>query len=376
MAQPAAAAAAAAAGAALQQDKIIKKSTDLPWYYGIPTKETISASDLIDRLEAAAPIAGWDTDEKKIRELYLLFREEAIVWWKSTKKSEDCTITDWESVKKAFLLNYEPKITARTTCTNLADLAQRPNEVANRYYLRLFATFDKLQSTYPDNRKTVRFTPANAAAADAAEQLKIKAEGIEDAFRFFEHQQFLAGLRDPIRSEVMKAGKATVTASKAYATELEAISMKDTLTPLTRGIASLEETPFSIPNHEWPQDMLPSIPADLFTDEEFEQVNLIRRRNGKLPFKRTNFKKPSNGNGNGNKSNGNNNGNISCRYCKKKGHMQRECKSRLRDNAPMVDANGKPFSRNNVHAVDAEDEGQTGIASVMLAENGTGLNWF
>ena len=270
MANPAQAA-AAAANAALQQDKIIKKSTDLPWYYGIPTKETISASDLIDRLEAAAPIAGWDTDEKKIRELYLLFREEAIVWWKSTKKSEDCTITDWESVKKAFLLNYEPKITARTTCTNLADLAQRPNEVANRYYLRLFATFDKLQSTYPDNRKTVRFAPVNAAAADAAEQLKIKAEGIEDAFRFFEHQQFLAGLRDPIRSEVMKAGKATVTASKAYATELEAISMKDTLTPLTRGIAALEESPFSLPNYplsEYPQDMLPSIPADLFTDEE------------------------------------------------------------------------------------------------------------
>ena len=371
MAQPAAAAAAAAAGAALQQDKIIKKSTDLPWYYGIPTKETISASDLIDRLEAAAPIAGWDTDEKKIRELYLLFREEAIVWWKSTKKSEDCVITDWESVKKAFLLNYEPKITARTTCTNLADLAQRPNEVANRYYLRLFATFDKLQSTYPDNRKTVRFAPVNAAAADAAEQIKIKAEGIEDAFRFFEHQQFLAGLRDPIRSEVMKAGKATVTASKAFATELEAISMKDTLTPLTRGIASCQ-----MENAD--SESLPSLAADLLDDDELEMINAIRRRSGKQPFRRGNFKKPSTSNGNKSNGNGNssNNGNISCRYCKKKGHMQRECKSRLRDNAPMVDANGKPFSRNNVHAVDAEDEGQTGIASVMLAENGTGLNWF
>ena len=102
MAQPAA---ATAAGAALQQDKIIKKSTDLPWYYGIPSKETISASDLIDRLEAAAPIAGWDTDDKKIRELYLLFREEAIVWWKSTKKNKECNIADWASVRKAFLLN-------------------------------------------------------------------------------------------------------------------------------------------------------------------------------------------------------------------------------------------------------------------------------
>ena len=89
MAQPAAA--AATAGAALQQDKIIKKSTDLLWYYSIPSKETISASDLIDQLEAAAGVANWDTNDKKIRELYLLFREEALVWWKCTKKNEEKT---------------------------------------------------------------------------------------------------------------------------------------------------------------------------------------------------------------------------------------------------------------------------------------------
>ena len=74
---------------AMQQDKVIKKTTELPWYYGIPAKETISASDLIDRIEAAAGVAGWDTNDKKIRELYLLFREEALVWWKCTKKNED-----------------------------------------------------------------------------------------------------------------------------------------------------------------------------------------------------------------------------------------------------------------------------------------------
>ena len=117
---------------ALQQDQIIKKSSDLPWYYGIPSKETISATDLIDRRKAAAGVAGWDTDDKKIRELYLLFRDEAIVWWKSLKGNEDWIRTYWESVKKAFLLKYEHRIKARTTCTNLADMVQRAGEVANR----------------------------------------------------------------------------------------------------------------------------------------------------------------------------------------------------------------------------------------------------
>ena len=82
----------------------------------------------------------------------------------------------------------------------------------------------------------------------------------------------------------MKAGKATTTASKAYATELEAINMKDTLTPLTRGIASCQ-----MEDVNYPPEVLPSCPADLFTDEEFEEINAISGCNGKLQFKKMNY---------------------------------------------------------------------------------------
>ena len=49
------------------------------------------------------------------------------------------------------------------------------------------------------------------------------------------HPQFLAGLRDLLRTEVMKASKLTITTLKNYATELEAINQNYTLTPPTRG---------------------------------------------------------------------------------------------------------------------------------------------
>jgi hypothetical protein len=62
----------------------------------------------------------------------------------------------------------------------------------------------------------------------------------------------------------------------------------------------------------------------------------------------------SNNNGNNRNNGGNNNcsmplrnPNTECRYCKKKGHLQKDCFSRKRDQAPMVDANGKPYQQNN-----------------------------
>ena len=62
--------------------------------------------------------------------------------------------------RRLFCSTMRKRITARTTCINLADMAQRAGEVANRYHLRLFATFDKLQSTFSVERKAVKFAPA------------------------------------------------------------------------------------------------------------------------------------------------------------------------------------------------------------------------
>ena len=71
-------------------------------------------------------------------------------------------------------------------------------------------------------------------------------------------------------------------------------------------------------------------------------------------------------------SNGGQNG-VTCRYCKKRGHMQKECRSRIRDRAPMVDATGKPFTR-KVNAVDEKDATEDAV-KVGSITPGLGLNW-
>ena len=84
-------------------------------------------------------------------------------------------------------------------------------------------------------------------------------------------------------------------------------------------------------------------------EEELKAVNAIRFRQGKRPFK-PNFRR-FNGNGNNGKSK-----TVVCRFCKKPGHIQKDCPARLRANAPMVDANGKPY-RKKVFAAAATSNG-------------------
>ena len=84
------------------------------------------------------------------------------------------------------------------------------------------------------------------------------------------------------------------------------------------------------------------------TEQEIEQVAALRSRNGH--FQPRNNSGPARNNGQA-RNNAPANPNIVCRYCDKKGHRQKECFSRRRDNAPMVDANGKPYQSNRVNNV-------------------------
>jgi hypothetical protein len=101
------------------------------------------------------------------------------------------------------------------------------------------------------------------------------------------------------------------------------------------------------------------------TDQELDQIAVIRAHN--QPF--MHFKN------NGQDNNSNNqarstttvrNPNTVCRYCKKKGHLQKLCFSRKRDKAPMVDDNGKVYHNNRVNNV--SDQPATAASAAHPAE--------
>jgi len=99
-------------------------------------------------------------------------------------------------------------------------------------------------------------------------------------------------------------------------------------------------------------------------EDTIHEINKFRSHNGRQPYRRFQYRQQgrngnqgnsgngSSGNGNyrsGGASNGNFNRDMKCRYCKKPGHFQRYCRTRIARNAPMMDQNGKaiPFNKGN-----------------------------
>ena len=347
----------------------VRRSTNPPLFFGGADKDSISARLLVDRIETTAQIAGWNDDARKLQEMYMILRDHAVVWWRSLPDAGiDRDV--WNDVKNKFLTMYEPRYTAKMTCTNFHELVQRAGESILVYYLRVCETFDKMCEAKPGNISTLRTVPAAVAAVVpaivAADFTTMKTEVIKDMEQFFRHQLFMAGLRDDLRAKVMEAGKTTLHDSMQYAQEIEVIQHDKQ----GRAVAAVTAANTSDPPVTEEEE-------DDFTEEELKAVNAIRFRQGKPPFK-PNFCR-FNGNGNNGKSK-----TVVCRFCKKPDHVQKDCRARLRANAPMVDTNGKPYEKkvfttatngSQVSAVTSDDSAKSHTIGLIFAGTMNALNW-
>ncbi len=325
----------------------------MPLWYGDKAKDACTALYIVDRLENARRIGAWPNDQRTCDEFYAILRGKALIWW-GALKDHGVNSAVWAEVKKAFLKAYEPKYSPKLTFTNFAELVQKSNEEVHDFYLRITEVCRKMFHGRPQALFDVRRDYPHGAAAGAYDDDIVKAikkEGIEDDEMYIKHQIFIAGVKEELRIKLIEENKATLGESVYLAIELE---------------ATLNEKKAAMKLNAINDDVNDAS----INDEEREMINALR------------FKK--NGGGGGNKFNRRQppkaNATTVCRYCKKLGHFQKECRSRLRDKAPMVDANGKPFAKrvNPINDGDDGDEnvGWTDERQVVGAISGAAsLNW-
>lgn len=336
----------------LQLQEQRRRAAQLPLFYGMKAKDTVTAKVLLDRIVRAAAIANWD-DARKLNEFYMILRERALVWWDSLADS-DVDTANWNAVKAAFLATYEPKFTAKTNCTNFQELVQRSGEGCHDYFLRVHESFAKMCEAKPDTISDVRSAELPAGAIPAAnvtddQRKALKNEGIKDIEKFFKHQLFIAGLKEDIRAKVMEAGHENLADSVKLAVELEIIQQDRRSRVSAVSQSSSENVGVNAVGHSNMDD-----PLDDMGDEELAAVNAIRVRLGRPPFQRRFGFNRGNGKPLRDKKS------IICHYCKKPGHFQRECNSRKAANAPMV----PPPKR-----VNALNEGNASNATAVNAVN-------
>jgi len=120
------------AAAQIQQALIahdrVRRTTDIPLFYGKKGKDTITPQQLVERLERASRVAGWDAlanpGQRKTDEFFLSLRENALSWYNTLDNIIGYNREDWDELKKKFLEAYAPKYSPTPSA-----MPTRPNPI-------------------------------------------------------------------------------------------------------------------------------------------------------------------------------------------------------------------------------------------------------
>jgi hypothetical protein len=202
--------------ALIQHDRV-RRTTDIPLFYGRREKDTITPQQLVFRLEKAARVAQWNNlpnpDERKTDEFYLSLRDDALSWYNTLDNIFGFNKENWEDWKAKFLEANAPKYTAKTLCICFQYLCQKPDETVQRFYNRVTDTFRNSYLTKPDHTITYQGNLYNNNQQECNEIMQW----------LMLNTVFLGGLREEIRTIVLEEGPTEPDESAKLAREIESI---------------------------------------------------------------------------------------------------------------------------------------------------------
>ena len=330
----------------LKDHEMNKKTTQIPLFLGTD-KDTSSGRDIIEKIELAAGIATWN-DARKIAELKGCVRDQAKRRFDSILDTCPEDMTVWANVKKHFLKQYDPKGTAKATCAGFSELNQKSGEKVGDFYGRVNEHFRRLLET----RQPCQLGPLDTDNVPAAQVDLVKtivSRSTRSMLETIQQIVFTAGLNYQLRQKVMEAAKTSLYDCFDYASDLE--------TYLADKKSKINSARMNSINEEEDQ---PDVTEDdeFENEEEFNAVNAFRVRRGLPPrprpqrFRNSGYRSSGPSNGNQNKRD------FRCRYCKKTGHNQTECRKRIREGGQCVDEAGKPW-KNQPKVNEAKESGKT-----------------
>jgi hypothetical protein len=318
--------------AALTNHDRVRRSTDIPLFYGKKGRDTVTPQQLVERIDKAATIAGWNTQKRVCDEFYMCLREGAMSWYNTLENIPNFDMESWDDMKTEFLKAYAPRFTAKTLCTNFQDLRQKQEQSVQDFYNHVSDVFRDAYKVKPNHV----LTHPGVNAADQANADAIRLAGIMAMQLLMMNTVFIGGLREEIRKKVLEAGPTKIQESVDLARQIEVIVQEKKAKGAV--VSSIEKR--TNEDEESEED----------DDEMLQIINAVRARKGKAPYKFRPGQGSSGGYRPGNKTG------VQCHYCKNMGHYQKDCRKRMNAGAPLV----KPPNRAAAIKSPEDEDGAAG----------------
>jgi hypothetical protein len=267
------------AAAQIQQALIthdrVRRTTDIPLFYGRKGKDTIEPQQYIERLERAATVAQWPDDKRRCDEFVLSLRDNALSWYNTLNNIIGFNKEVWNELKKKFHEAYAPKYSAKALCICFQDLKQKNDETVQDFYNRVLNIFPNAYQSKPAHTTTYMGTLHGAITQAQADE--IMGQGVTRMQLLMLNTMFLGGLREEIRNRVLKDGPTEPDASMKAAREIESI-LNGKKKEKGVYITSIEE-------EEEPEDGRDVGEVDEEEATQLQAVNAILRKKGRPQYR-------------------------------------------------------------------------------------------
>ena len=317
--------------------------TDIPLFYGDPSKDTVTPKFLMNRMITAIATHNW-TDAQAAGNFTLQLRGPALDWLEYIRDTEGINVATWATILPAFQEQYDLVVDTTTNVWDLTSLKHDNKEDPRNLVIKVSKIINEVK------KSNTQFVFADVPAG-------YNADAVRAIIRDYDNHQtdhlkktlLIKYLAPDYKNKVLARNPATLHEAKTFATEIWRRN--------NNGKSITAETKVS------------AIQEDSLTNFYTEALqNAINQKNGqtwregngnyqaqqnKTKQKKKNGKQtqpaaasaPSTSQSTSD-TRGNYKGNgpqIFCWYCKRIGHFQLKCTKRIDDNAPMI-FKGKPIT--------------------------------
>ena len=328
----------------------------LPIWSGELKKDGYTCEQWVERVNRAQTTAGW-TPQQTMAYVYNALRGSALLWYEALPRY-GVDDKDWNVVRTELLDAYSRVQTTRTAVIGLSNLNQGADEPVNDFGARVAKVINDLDRLMPAAARQpagvvwpAGFTALagfNALAAATKQDVLNDAanKAVWNTMNHMGVQLFISNLKPVFRDELMKNPPATLMEAVKAARHLEKIKQDPKSTAAVSVITANDAA----------DDFDPQIEA-LSTSFKSWLQNKRGASRGRGRGRGNNNNNRGSGRGNNNSQRNDNGSNSynTCRYCKKPGHLQKVCNSRIRAGAPEVDQKGKPYAK-YVNEVDEDNQ--------------------